>query len=125
VTARPKFPAVRSKALREAYREIPCQFTDDFGFLCGRDDGTVACCHLNRGRYGKGLGRKADDSRAASGCWSCHYELDQGHRWDAATKEERGQAAHERSVRLLVERGLWPEGVPIPNADKHRPECST
>lgn len=110
----PKRPAVRSKALREAYRQLPCQFIDSNGYLCGRQDGTVCCCHSNWGEHGKGMARKADDSRGASGCSQCHAELDQGHRWDADEKRLKWQGAHERSVRLLVSMGLWPSDIPIP-----------
>lgn len=110
----PKRQYVENKKLREAYRVLPCQFTDNSGSLCGREDGTVACCHANWGVYGKGLAIKADDSRAASGCGRCHHELDQGKNWDAETKWQKWHDAHERSVRLLVSMGLWPEDVPIP-----------
>lgn len=110
----PKRPAVRSDALREAYRLLPCQFIDANGYLCGRQDGTVCCCHSNWGEHGKGMARKADDSRAASGCSQCHAELDQGHRWDADEKRSKWQGAHERSVRLLVSMGLWPADIPVP-----------
>lgn len=113
----PKRPAVRSKALREAYRLLPCQFERDGGGLCARMDGTVCCCHSNWAEHGKGLARKADDSRGAAGCFDCHRELDQGHRWDADEKRRRWQDAHERSVRLLVAAGLWPKDIPIPASE--------
>lgn len=104
----PKRKYVRSTKLREAYRELPCQFDRDGGGLCARMDGTVCCCHSNWGQHGKGLSIKADDSRAAAGCSQCHAELDQGKRWTEDEKRTRWQAAHERSVRLLVSMGLWP-----------------
>ena len=110
----PKREYVRSKTLREAYRLLPCQFTDQWGYLCDRQDGTVACCHSNYGEHGKGLSVKADDSRGAAGCSHHHHELDQGKNWDADMKRQKWQGAHERSVRLLVDMGLWPEDVPIP-----------
>lgn len=111
----PKRQYVRNAKLREAYRALPCQFDRDGGGLCARMDRTVCCCHSNWGQHGKGLSIKADDSRAAAGCSQCHAELDQGKRWTEAEKRARWQAAHERSVRLLVAMGLWPAGVEVPS----------
>ena len=54
----PKHQYVRSKALLEAAREIPCQW-------CGADDGTVVAAHTNWGA-GKGRSNKADDNMIAS-----------------------------------------------------------
>lgn len=100
---------VRSKELREAYRKIPCQH-------CGRDDGTVCCAHSNWGVHGKGGGIKADDSRGASLCSACHVPvLDQGSKLSKSERQEMWWTAHVRSVGLLVERGLWPDGVPVPD----------
>jgi hypothetical protein len=85
--------------------------------ICGCEDGTVVCCHANLAAYGKGMARKADDNRAASGCYQCHTELDQGHRCSGAEKRRRFDDAHVRSVRLLVSMGLWPEEVTIPTLE--------
>lgn len=112
----PKREVIRSKALREAYRKLPCQFIDQWGYLCDRQDGTVCCCHSNWAEHGKGMAMKADDSRGAAGCSQCHHELDQGKNWDADMKRKKWQGAHERSVRLLVSMGLWPADIPIPGA---------
>ena len=68
--ARPKRDYIRSKALLEAAREIPCQ-------RCGRSDGTVCAAHSNQGEHGKGRGLKADDNRIASLCFDCHTWIDQ------------------------------------------------
>ena len=102
----PKHQYVRSKALLEAARQIPCQW-------CGAEDGTVVAAHGNWG-HGKGRGIKADDNQIASLCFFCHTELDQG-KW--MTKMERmgmWRTAHERTVWLLNEMGLWPKDVPQP-----------
>lgn len=105
----PKREYVRSKALREAYRLIPCQH-------CGRDDGTVCCAHANSQAFGKGAGIKADDNRAASLCAACHVPiLDQGSKLSKAERREMFWAAHVRTVKMLVARGLWPPGVPVPD----------
>ena len=108
VFAFPKTTYVRSEKLREAYRLIPCQH-------CGVSDGTVCCAHANWARYGKGKSIKASDDRAASLCRACHYEIDQGHRLSKVERIEMWEQAHARSVRLLVERGLWPADVPVPD----------
>jgi len=104
----PKRQYVRSKAMMEAYRKIPCQH-------CGADDGTVCGAHANWSQLGKGGHIKADDNRAASLCFECHMALDQGR---LTTKEQRQQAwwsAHVATVYELVARHLWPQGVPVPD----------
>jgi len=106
MTAFPKQLYVRSKALLQACRLIPCQH-------CGINDGTVVAAHSNWG-CGKGRGIKASDQYVAALCHSCHAEADQGR----ATKAQRQQAwfsAHIRTVRELVNRGLWPKAVPVPD----------
>ena len=102
----PKHQYIRSKALLEAARQIPCQW-------CGADDGTIVAAHSNWG-HGKGRGIKANDNQIASLCFSCHTELDQG-KW--LNKMERmgvWKMAHYRTVDLLNELGLWPEEIPQP-----------
>jgi len=91
-----------------AYREIPCQH-------CGVADGTVCGAHSNSSSHHKGRGIKADDNKCASLCHKCHAELDQGY---SMSREERAgmwDAAHRNTVRTLVQRGLWPLNVPIPD----------
>lgn len=103
----PKRSYVDSKALREAYREIPCQH-------CGADDGTVVCAHSNWSMHGKGMALKASDDCAASLCWICHHQLDQGFLWTKQQKVEIFMAAWRKTVAALVERGLWPDHIPVP-----------
>jgi hypothetical protein len=107
MTARPKGHYVRSDALREAYRLIPCQH-------CGAEDGTVVGAHANWSAFGKGMALKASDDRAASLCSLCHHQLDQGFLWDREQKRSIWEAAHKRTVARLVEMGLWPARVPLP-----------
>ena len=102
----PKHQYVRSKALLEAAREIPCQW-------CGADDGTVVAAHTNWGG-GKGRGIKADDNQIASLCFFCHTELDQGKSLTNMERIGMWRTAHERTVDLLNELGLWPKDVPQP-----------
>ena len=102
-----KHEYVRSKKLLEAAREIPCQW-------CGADDGTIVAAHSNSLAHGKGRGIKSDDNMIASLCYYCHQEYDQG---KSLTKMERigmWRTAHERTVWLLNEMGLWPKDVPQP-----------
>lgn len=106
----PKTAYVRSEALREAYRLIPCQFEG-----CGIDDGTVCCCHSNWAVHGKGGRIKASDDRAASGCAKCHAELDSGKAWSEAEKQRRFWIAHYLSVTRLVGDGHWPRDIPVPD----------
>jgi hypothetical protein len=102
--ARPKHKYVRSPALMKAYRTIPCQ-------NCDIDDGTVCGAHSNWGE-GKGMAIKADDSKCASLCFSCHSALDQG---SELTKEERQhlwKQAHLKTVKTLKINGSWPDYLP-------------
>jgi len=101
---------VRSKALREAYRLIPCQH-------CGAEDGTVVCAHSNWSIHGKAGARKAHDNRSASLCFGCHGDLDQGGRMSSDEKRLMWWHAHRRSVLLLTQLGHWPAGVPVPDVD--------
>lgn len=115
VVAVPKTAYVRSKALREAYRLIPCQG-------CGAQDGTVVCAHANEGWAGKGMGIKACDTRAASLCFTCHARLDQG---SDMTRDERRAfwlAAHLKTIPLLVAAGHWPKSIPAPDLTRHASE---
>lgn len=107
VVAVPKRVAVRSRALLNACREIPCQ-------RCGLSDGTVCAAHSNWGEHGKGGAKKADDNRVAALCYVCHSALDQGSRMSAEARRLMWLAAHGRSVRELLGRGLWPKEVPVP-----------
>lgn len=103
-----KFDYVRSDALMRAYRLIPCQH-------CGADDGTVCGAHSNWAVHGKGRGIKASDIFAASLCHADHAELDQGLRLTEAERQAMWWQAHIRTVSELLRRGLWPEGVPVPD----------
>jgi hypothetical protein len=99
---------VRSKALLEACRALPCQ-------CCGRQDGTVCAAHSNWAIHGKGRSIKADDNRVASMCFACHGDLDQGMHMSERGKRLTWWAAHAMTVAMLVSDGLWPPGVPIPD----------
>ena len=103
-----KHDYVRSKKLREAYRLIPCQ-------NCGAQDGTVCCAHANWAIFGKGGSVKASDDCAASLCFTCHSGLDQGAGLSREERKALWWAAHVKTLRLLSERGLWPEETPIPD----------
>lgn len=105
--AAPKHEYVRSEALRLAYREIPCQH-------CGSTLGVV-CAHSNWHPHAKGMGIKADDNRAASLCWVCHYEIDQGNSWNERHKKRVWWDAHCRTIRELVRLALWPRRIPVPD----------
>jgi len=102
----PKHDYVRCEAILIACRSLACQH-------CGTNDGTVVAAHANWG-FGKGMGIKADDSRVAALCFGCHSELDQGKRWSEETRRFVWAHAHAKTVALLVLRGAWPRGVPVP-----------
>lgn len=109
VVAVPKRGYVRSRTLREAYRLIPCMWDG-----CWVEDGTVCCAHSNWQEHGKGGHIKADDSRGAALCSVHHAALDQGSAMSYEERKAGWLAAHGRSVRELLGRGLWPIEVPVP-----------
>ncbi|MGJ7497483.1 hypothetical protein ACSFA8_20745 [Variovorax sp. RT4R15] len=108
IVSYPKRVAIRSKALLEACRQIPCQHT-------GVSDGTVCAAHSNWAEHGKGKSLKADDNRVAALSYAAHAMLDQGSRLARDERRSMWWAAHVSTVRELVKRGLWPSNVPIPD----------
>lgn len=102
----PKHQYVRSRKLLDNVRHMECQH-------CGSNDGTVVAAHTNWGG-GKGRGIKADDNLIAALCFSCHTMVDSG-MLDRETRIFIWMKAHYATVRKMVERGLWPQDVPIPN----------
>lgn len=109
MTAFPKRAYVRSAKVLAACRAIPCQH-------CSRDDGTVCAAHSNWSVHGKGGHIKADDSRVAALCAGCHVPiLDQGSHLSRDERRSMWWAAHVKTISLLVQRSLWPQGVPIPD----------
>jgi len=102
----PKHNYVRSTTLLRNAREIPCQH-------CGVDNGTVVAAHTNWGG-GKGRSVKADDNLIASLCHECHMELDMGYHMAKEQRQEMWLTAHLKTVQKLLDLGLWPSNVPIP-----------
>lgn len=102
----PKHQYVRSPALLRNVRLIPCQH-------CGAADGTVVAAHTNWGA-GKGRSIKADDNMIAALCFSCHSEIDQGKELNKHERKNIWYNAHRKTVIQMVEDGLWPADVPIP-----------
>jgi len=109
--AYPKRVPIRSKALLEACRQIPCQ-------VSGVSDGTVCAAHSNWAEHGKGKGQKADDNRVAALSYDVHTRLDQGRDLSREQRRELWWSAHVSTVRELLRRGLWPANVPIPDIRK-------
>lgn len=99
---------IRSPKLLRACREIACQH-------CGREDGTVVAAHSNSAKHGKGRSIKASDLYVASMCFGCHSELDQGKNLSKSEREAMWDAAHRKTVKELLRRGLWPMDVPLPD----------
>src|SRR5688500_15587176 len=63
-------------------------------------------CHSNQARHGKGGAMKAHDNFFASGCRSCHRELDQGKTMTKDERREVWQRAHELTMLQLWQLGL-------------------
>ena len=89
----------RNKRLLEIVRQSPCQH-------CGRNDGTVVAAHSNQLRDGKGRGIKAHDFRIAALCFTCHAELDQGHKLSKQERIEMWEEAHRQTIGWLFQNGM-------------------
>ena len=103
-----KHKYVRSQKLLKAVASLDCQ-------CCG-SSGPVQAAHANWGG-GKGMGIKADDNLTAALCLRCHYEIDQGKDLSREERIRRWTKAHKNTVALLLVKGLWPDGVPVPELD--------
>ncbi|PVY81077.1 uncharacterized protein DUF1364 [Cupriavidus alkaliphilus] len=60
-----------------------------FPGVCRNNPDTVVPAHSNQLRDGKGKGLKADDRMTVPACFWCHYELDQGKRFNKEQKRVR------------------------------------
>ena len=85
-------------------------------FQCCGAGGPTQAAHSNWGG-GKGKGIKADDNLTAALCLKCHYEIDQGKNLTKEERQEKWLKAHKNTVALLLVRGEWPSGVPVPEWD--------
>lgn len=97
---------IRSKAIREAARGEECTL-QIFGICIGGTETTVLA-HLHDSAS-FGMGQKADDSSAVFACLGCHDEI------DGRTRKTNGAdltwyklRALQRTVRRLIERGIYP-----------------
>jgi hypothetical protein len=104
-----KFDYIRSPRLLRAVATIPCQH-------CGLVGQTQAA-HSNESRHGKGRGIKASDQYVAALCVSCHSMLDQGPSLTRLERRVMWFLAHQRTVRELLCRELWPASVPVPDVE--------
>ena len=66
--SRPKMTPIRKAARNQ---ECTLRFP-----VCNYDTSTTVLCHSNLLEDGKGMGIKADDTKAAFGCSACHDVLD-------------------------------------------------
>ena len=98
---------IRDKRLRSMCQQMPCQH-------CGSLAGST-WAHSNQSRHGKGRSIKSSDIYVAALCGECHMEVDQG-RGSRAERLAMWEDAHARTVAEAQRLGLWPAGVPVPNA---------
>ena len=91
----------RNRDLLDLAYAIPCQFN-----LPGCDGGVGEPAHSNQSRHGKGGSIKSHDCFFASGCRSCHREVDQGKTMSREEKFDVWQRAYERTMLELWRRGL-------------------
>ncbi len=113
-------PKIRSEALLQAVRGMPCTLrVASFipGHRCAPDS-TVVPCHV--GRVGKGMATKVSDLFVAAGCMHCHDLVDmRDSRWKYLA-DHHGAQVHQRVLAglmetqtMLVMRGA----IVIPGAD--------
>jgi hypothetical protein len=106
----PKHDYVRSPALLEACRLLPCQHCGARG-----PDAGVCAAHSNWHPHHKGGAIKADDNRIAALCWCCHRELDHGSRLSEEERKALWWPAHVSTVALVIRMVRWPALVPLPD----------
>ncbi len=102
-----KFEYVRSRALLDAIKALPCQH-------CGAA-GPSDPAHSNQGAHGKGKGVKSSDVFTAALCRHHHNEIDQGSKLSQDERVTLWTNAWRRTVRELVKRGTWPLEIEIPD----------
>lgn len=91
----------RNRDLLDLAYQIPCTIN-----LPCCEGGVGEPAHSNQSRHGKGGSIKAHDCFFASGCRSCHREIDQGITMSREEKFDAWQRAHERTMLELWRRGL-------------------
>ena len=102
-----KHSYIRSPKLLKNCRILPCQ-------ICFCFEETVVAAHSNSSKHGKGRSIKADDNMVAALCYSCHMMIDQGKGLTRQERENSWMMAHLNTVWDLVNNGLWPPEVPLP-----------
>lgn len=99
--------AILSKITQSA-RDERC--TIQIPGACNGDPRTTCWCHSNRSRHGKGVGKKSRDIFGAYGCSVCHDIYDRRRKppigMSRDTVEEHFQIGHDRSLDMLVAKGL-------------------
>jgi hypothetical protein len=102
-------PKVRSEALMDACRHMPCtlRVASFVGQRCAPQD-TVVGCHL--ATIGKGVSTKVSDLYVAAGCFHCHRIIDGRdkriletiiHNYPAAFADRLMRANHETIARWV------------------------
>lgn len=69
----------RNRKYLDLAKDSDCQ-------ICSAQDGTIVSCHANQQVFGKGTGVKSSDAASWHGCHSCHAEIDNGTKYDRATR---------------------------------------
>lgn len=64
--------------------------------VCNHDRSTVVPMHSNQLAHGKAKGMKAPEAMTCPGCFACHAEIDQGHRFTRAEKFAIWDAAYAK-----------------------------
>jgi hypothetical protein len=96
----------RSKKHLQNVANLDCQ-------ICGSGS-QVQAAHSNQSKHGKGRSLRSSDEYCAALCQPCHTRIDSG---SDLTKQERidlWDAAHVKTVKLLIHAGVWPESVNVP-----------
>jgi hypothetical protein len=92
----PKTPRKENPALLKMAQGKPCLLQVQCN---GSPSDTTIAAHGNSAKYGKGMGRKADDCYTVWSCAKCHTWLDSSYNATGEERQAAFEAAHKRQVK--------------------------
>jgi len=92
---------VTMSKIRKSARDEEC--TLRLPGVCNYDKATTVWAHSNRSSDGKGMGKKADDSRGAYACYSCHCTYDRQQKRPAGMTLDFVEEAFSKAMLLSTE----------------------
>ncbi len=106
-----RLPGMAVSKITKAAMNQECQMR--IKDVCNGNPETTVWCHAIGSASGKGMGLKSPDVLGAFGCSACHDLYDRRSRLplgvDRRDVEIAFHEAHQRSLRILIEKGLVSE----------------